>query len=215
MSDAPDEYELRYMDGARAIARVRQRQARWFVAALMAAVALLVASLVPMLWHLAQSPGGRAVALLYSAVFALELLALVPAMILGHITRAVVTPSHLRVHVGLLTSDVPLGAITALAVEPVRRWRPPGSTLGRLLGRERVFVNLDAEQCLRVDWRDERGRGRTLWAQLDAAPELCALLASLTAGRTGVRVEAGADDADGEMVAADAESATAARAKAR
>jgi len=190
MSDAPDEYELRYMDADSALARVRQRQAWWLPATVLASATLLIAMMAPLLWRMAQTPGGRSIALVFAAGYALEFLALFPAMIIGHIVRAVVTPTHLRVHIGLRRAEVPLSAITSLSVEPVRWWRMPGSLLGGLRGREQAFVTFGAKHCLRLEWSDDQGRKKTLWAQLDAAPELCALIASLAPGRTGVRVEA-------------------------
>lgn len=213
MSDAPDEYELRYMDGEHALARVRQRQPRWFAAVLVGVVALLIASMAPLLLWMSRTPAGRTQAIFFSVVYALEFLSLFPALIVGHITRAVVTPTHLRVHQGLRRADVPLAAITALSVEPVRRWRSHGTLRGRLLRREHAFVNFSARRCLRVEWRSASGRTKTLFAQLDEAPALCALLASLTAGRTGVRVEADAA-ADAEAAEVEAvELAAAARTK--
>lgn len=131
MSDAPDEYELRYMDADSALARVRQRQAWWLPATVLASATLLIAMMAPLLWRMAQTPGGRGIALVFAAGYALEFLALFPAMIIGHIVRAVVTPTHLRVHIGLRRAEVPLSAITSLSVEPVRWWRISGEPARR------------------------------------------------------------------------------------
>ena len=193
MAGTPDEYERRYMDGAQAVLRLRQRQPSWVPLLLLALIGITAVSLLPMLsaiWHHRENGMMSAFFATVLAVFVSYTLAAVIGALASHITRVVVTPTHLRVHRGLHAHDIPIASISAARVDIARWWRPPGTARGRLSGRERIYVHFGARESLRVDWRDAKGRDRTTWIQLDAAAEACAVLDTLLAQRTGVRVEA-------------------------
>ncbi len=196
---APDEYERQYMDAARAvlIARVRQRlDLRLAMMALVVAVAAFnlqgVLVLAPWLWALRHEAPVFVYAV-FGAYVALGLSVLwVPlAELAGAVTRVVLTPTHLRVHRGLATTDVPLDAVTAVAVERTRRWFPELPLRRGLARLDTVYQSFRTKESLRVEWRDARGRTRRVWVFLDEAEALRERIEGLRSGATGVRVELG------------------------
>jgi len=214
---APDEYERQYMDAARAvlIARVRQRlDLRLAMMALVVAVALFnlqgVLVLAPWLWALRHEAPVFVYAV-FGAYAALGLSVLwVPlAELAGAVTRVVLTPTHLRVHRGLATTDVPLDAVTAVAVERTRRWFPELPLRRGLARLDTVYQSFRTRESLRVEWRDAKGRTRRVWVFLDEAEALRERIESLRGGATGVRVEL--DETVGQEWEADEEETGAAR----
>jgi hypothetical protein len=147
-----------------------------------------------MLQPLLASPALRPIGLVMAAWMALQLLGSGFALLIDFVTRAVLTPTHLRVHRGLWTDDVPLSAITEAAVVDVSRWVPAVSIAGALLRRERDYLDWGDGGALRVSWRDEKGRARRIWVRLDEAELFLSRIESLREGDvTGVR--AAADEA--------------------
>ena len=194
----PDEYERKYMDADRAVmvAWVRQRlELRLGLTALvggMAAVNLAqFLEIAPRLWALRhQAPLVVGAIFGMYSIFALLIMSYPISELIGAVTRVVLTPTHLRVHRGLGATDVPLGAITDVAVERTARWFPTLPALGGLLRRDVVYQSFRTKEALRVAWRDERGRARRVWVYLDQAEALRERIEALRGGATGVRVEA-------------------------
>ena len=206
MAGEPDDYERRFMDADHAVIRARQRQPRWMVLLLLAQIAVTGLAVLPALSELWQHRGvgpmtGMLVAVV--AAFAVSTMAMSLGTLLNHLTRVVVTPTHLRVHRGVFTQTVALDAITGVGADALPWWHARGVTRRRLTGHEMVVVHAGSRAALRVDWRDDRGRDRTTWFQFDAAAEVCAALEQLLAPRTGVRVDA-ADAAAPVVADADA-----------
>lgn len=195
----PDEYERQYMDADRAvlIARVRQRlELRLGLLALVAVMAAVnlqqFIEIAPRLWALRhQAPLVVGAIFGMYALLALLMMSYPVSELIGAVTRVVLTPSHLRVHRGLATTDVPLGAITGVAVERTARWFPKLPALGGLTRRDVVYQSFRTKESLRVEWRDQRGRTRRVWVYLDQAHALRERIEALRGGATGVRVELG------------------------
>lgn len=197
---APDEYERRYMDADRALVIARVRQLLWLRLAFAAAIAVLVVVnvqqlmiIVPRLWEL-RHVAPLAVAAFFAVYIPLWLLPVLwfpVAELIGAVTRVVLTPTHLRVHRGFRTTDVPLEAVTGVAVEQTRRWFP-----SRLSWRDAVYQSFRTKDSLRVEWTDAKGRPRRLWVYLDEAEALRERVERARGGDTRVRidVEAEADE---------------------
>lgn len=196
-SRATDEYERRYMDADRAvaIARVRQRLGLRLalLALLLVAVVVNVQQLmfiVPRLWALRHvAPMAVALFALGCLPFWLAVLWYPVAEILGAVTRVVVTPTHVRVHQGLRATDVPLDAITSVAMERTARWFPEVPVRRSLARRDAVYQSFRTKDALRVEWLDEKGRSRRVWVYLDEAEALRHQIEALRSGHTGVRVD--------------------------
>lgn len=194
---APDEYERQYMDADRAVAIARVRQRLELRLALMAFVLSVVVFnlqglvvIAPWLWALRhEAPLFVGVVFASYAFLALSLLWLPIAELLGAVTRVVLTPTHLRVHRGLATTDVPLSAVTAVAVERTSRWFPALPAFRGLSRRDTVYQSFRTRESVRVEWLDEKGRSRRLWVYLDEAEALRERIEALRGGSTGVRVE--------------------------
>ncbi len=193
MAGEPDDYERRFMDADRAVLRVRQRQPRWMVLLLLGQIAVTALAVLPALSELWLHRGvgpmtGMLVAVV--ATFAVSTMLMALGALLNHLTRVVVTPTHLRVHRGVLTQDLALETITGVGFDALPWWHARGLTRRRLTGRDMVIVHAGSRGALRVDWRDDRGRDRTTWFQFDAAEEVCVALEKVLAQRSGVRVDA-------------------------
>lgn len=214
---APDEYERRYMDADRAVMIAWVRQRLGLRLGLMALVGLMAAvnlhqflEIAPRLWALRhQAPLVVGAIFAMYAVLALLMMSYPVSELIGAVTRVVLTPTHLRVHRGLGTTDVPLGAITDVAVERTTRWFPKLPAFGGVMRRDVVYQSFRTKESLRVEWRDERGRARRVWVYLDQAEALRERIEALRGGATGVRVdveeeeaEADGGEAVGEEVAA-------------
>lgn len=204
---APDEYERRYMDADRAVMIAWVRQRLGLRLGLMALVGVMAAvnlhqflDIAPRLWALRhQAPLVVGAIFAMYAIFALLIVSYPVSELLGAVTRVVLTPTHLRVHRGLGTTDVPLDAITDVAVERTSRWFPKLPALGGLMRRDVVYQSFRTKESLRVEWRDERGRARRVWVYLDEAEGLRERIEALRSGGTGVRVdvaEAAGDEAE-------------------
>lgn len=212
----PDEYERRYMDADRAVMIAWVRQRLGLRLGLMGLVGVMAAvnlhqflEIAPRLWALRhQAPLVVGVIFGMYAVLALLMMSYPVSELIGAVTRVVLTPTHLRVHRGLGTTDVPLGAITDVAVERTERWFPKLPALGGVMRRDVVYQSFRTKESLRVEWQDERGRARRVWVYLDQAEALRERIEALRGGATGVRVdvdeevEAEVGDAYGEEVAA-------------
>jgi hypothetical protein len=195
---APDDYEQRYMNAGGALLRVRQRQPRWVpataLAVMLGAMVLSWPSLAFM-WSRRDVPGMALVLGVMVAWFAVNNVALLFALITDHITRVALTPSHLLVHRGLWTDEIPLAEVTSVEVEAAQWWRPKHTLKGALLRRERSYLTPGVERALRVEWRDAKGRARKTWVQFHEAHAFASRIASLRGGATGVRVEAAEEEA--------------------
>lgn len=194
---APDEYERRYMEGDRALARARQRMPRWVPLSALAVVAAAFWTVSPTLawlWRHRDLPGAALALAVVGGWFAVNSAALILALLVDHITRVVVTSTHLRVHRGLWTDDIALASVTAVAVESARWWRPRHTLLGALSRRERSYLTPGSQRALRVEWRDAKGRARKLWVQFDDASMIAERVASQMPARGGVRIETVPDD---------------------
>ncbi len=206
---APDEYERKYMDADRALLIARVRQLLWLRLALAAFVAGMVVVnvqqlivIVPRLWELRHVAPGAVAAFFAACVPFWALVLWFPvAELVGAVTRVVLTPTHLRVHRGFGTTDVPLGAVTGVAVEQTQRWYP-----ARLSRRDAVYQSFRTKDSVRVEWIDAKGRPRRLWVYLDGAEALRQRIELARNGGTGVRVDVGA--AGDDDTAADEEWAT-------
>jgi hypothetical protein len=195
-SRAPDEYERTYMDADRAvfIAWVRQHpRLRLVLTALFVGVAVFTAQQVfvfaPWLWGL-RDRVPLLVAMIFGvyAVCALLVMSLPVLALIGAVTRVVLTPTHLRVHRGLATTDVPLASVDRVATEHTARWFPELPAFGGVSRRNVVYQSFRTKRSLRVEWRDERGRARRLWVYLDEAEALRERIEAQRGGATGVRV---------------------------
>lgn len=194
---APDEYERQYMDADRAVAIARVRQRLELRLALMAFVVSVVVFnlqglfvIAPWLWALRyEAPLFVGAVFASYAFLALSLLWLPVAELLGAVTRVVLTPTHLRVHRGLAMTDVPLSAVTAVAVERTPRWFPALPAFRGLSRRDAVYQSFRTRESVRVEWLDEKGRSRRVWVYLDEAEALRERIEALRGGATGVRVE--------------------------
>ncbi len=188
----PDEYERRYMQGDRASLRSRQRQPRWVpalaLAVMLSATALVWPSLA-FLWARRDLPGMGLFVTGLIAWFAANNLALLFALLTDHITRVALTPSHLIVHRGLWTDEIPLSEVTAVEVESARWWQPRHTLKGALLRRERSYLTPGVDRALRVEWRDAKSRDRKVWVQFGDAAAFASRIGSMRGGATGVRVE--------------------------
>ncbi len=111
------------------------------------------------------------------------------AELVGAVTRVVLTPTHLRVHRGFGTTDIPLDAVTGVAVEQTKRWFP-----ARLSRRDAVYQSFRTKDSVRVEWVDAKGRPRRLWVYLDGAEALRERIERARGGGTGVRIDVGATD---------------------
>ena len=140
------------------------------------------------LWESIHVPGFSTAFALLSAYLAVLVVFGLLAAIVDHVTRVVLTPSHLRVHRGLWEDDIQLGAIERVRVEAVSPWLPQVSLLGALLRRERDYMAFGVREALRVEWRTDRGRRKTTWVRFDAAPAFLARIEGLRLGSSGVRV---------------------------
>ncbi|MDO9022232.1 MAG: hypothetical protein Q8S73_31960 [Deltaproteobacteria bacterium] len=212
----PDEYERRYMDADRAVMIAWVRQRLGLRLGLMGLVGVMAAvnlhqflEIAPRLWALRhQAPLVVGVIFGMYAVLALLMMSYPVSELIGAVTRVVLTPTHLRVHRGLGTTDVPLGAITDVAVERTARWFPKLPALGGVMRRDVVYQSFRTKESLRVEWQDERGRARRVWVYLDQAEALRERVEALRGGATGVRVDVDEEeegevgDAYGEEVAA-------------
>ncbi len=190
----PDEYERRYMDGDRALLRARQRQSRWVPLTALAFMGVAVAvSLPSLLWMWAHRdlPGMALVLTVLASWFALNNVALLLSLLTDHITRVVLTATHLNVHRGLWIDEIPRANIVSVTVESSRWWRPQHTLKGALLRRERSYLTPGVTRALRVEWRDDRGRLRKTWVQFDDAPAFAqALGGSATQGHVRVALDA-------------------------
>jgi hypothetical protein len=193
----PDDYERRYMSADRALLRARQRQPRWVPAT---ALAVMLAAMViswpslSFMWARRDVPGIALILAMMVAWFTVNNVALLFALLTDHITRVVLTPSHLLVHRGLWTDEIPLAEVTAAEVESAEWWRPKHTLKGALLRRERSYLTPGVGRALRLEWRDEKGRARKTWVQFNEAGAFASRIASLRGGSTGVRVESAAED---------------------
>ena len=200
----PDAYERQYMHGDRAVLRARQRQPRWVPATALAVMLLALAASWPSLawmWAHRGAPGVTVMLLALGSWFAINNVALLLALLTDHITRMVLTPSHLHVHRGLWTDEIALESISAVSVESSRWWRPKHTLRGALLRRERSYLTPGVERALCLEWRDAKGRAKKTWIQFEAAGAFASRIEALTAKTTGVRVSqmpsARADDEAG------------------
>ncbi len=190
LAGAPDDYEQRYMDADRAVLRARQRQPRWVPAAalmVMAWALWLAHPTLAWMWAHRDAPGVGVALAVIAGWFAVNNLALLFALLTDHITRVVLTPTHLRVHRGLWADDIALDDLTAASVEEASWWRPKHSLRGAILRRERSYLTPGVNRALRLEWRDARGRARKTWVQFEDAPAFGHRLAG-GARATGVRV---------------------------
>jgi uncharacterized membrane protein YdbT with pleckstrin-like domain len=143
---APDEYERKYMDADRAVMIAWVRQRLGLRLGLMALVGVMAAvnlhqflEIAPRLWVLRhEAPLVVGAIFAMYAIFAALIMSYPVSELLGAVTRVVLTPTHLRVHRGLGMTDVPLGAITDVAVERTARWFPKLPALGGLMRRDVV-----------------------------------------------------------------------------
>lgn len=197
------------MDAGRAVAMVRVRQ-RLGVRLAFAAPALVLSVvyaaqltfLVPRLWAIRHALPLH-VLLMLAAVLSLPLFMALLWMPFGElldaVTRVVLTPTHLRVHRGLFATDVPLDAVTGVAVERTKGWFPAVPTLRGLARLDHVYQSFRTKESLRVEWLDAKGKTHRVWVYLDEAAALKERIGSLRAGSTGVRVDVDAAD-DGAAV---------------
>ncbi len=197
-ADGPDEFERLYMDGDRALVRVRRRQPRWVRLAMLALVLWWVAQLAPvmvLLWRLMHLPGAMWTALAYG----LYLLACTGLMVAGFLgglaARVVLSPSHLRVQQALLLIEVPVSSVRAVSVERLG-WRAPGTLLGNLRLREQSYGFPWEKQALKVEWTDDKGRERVTWVRTDAAGSFHRELSALMAGGSSTGLRVATDDVD-------------------
>lgn len=208
----PDEYERRYMDADRALVIARVRQLLWLRLTFAAIIAVLVVVnvqqlmiIVPRLWDL-RHVAPLAVAAFFAVYIPLWLLPVLwfpVAELIGAVTRVVLTPTHLRVHRGFRTTDVPLEAVTGVTVEQTQRWFP-----SRVSWRDAVYQSFRTKDSVRVEWVDAKGRPRRLWVYLDEADALRDRIERARGGGTGVRIDVGAEE-EGDAVATEEEWAVA------
>ena len=208
----PDEYERRYMDADRALVIARVRQLLWLRLTFAAIIAVLVVVnvqqlmiIVPRLWDL-RHVAPLAVAAFFAVYIPLWLLPVQwfpVAELIGAVTRVVLTPTHLRVHRGFRTTDVPLEAVTGVTVEQTQRWFP-----SRVSWRDAVYQSFRTKDSVRVEWVDAKGRPRRLWVYLDEADALRDRIERARGGGTGVRIDVGAEE-EGDAVATEEEWAVA------
>lgn len=194
----PDEYERRYMDADRALVIARVRQILWLRLTFAAIIAVLVVVnvqqlmiIVPRLWDL-RHVAPLAVAAFFAVYIPLWLLPVLwfpVAELIGAVTRVVLTPTHLRVHRGFRTTDVPLDAVTGVTVEQTQRWFP-----SRVSWRDAVYQSFRTKDSVRVEWVDAKGRPRRLWVYLDEADALRDRIERAGGGGTGVRVDVATED---------------------
>jgi hypothetical protein len=199
------------MDGDRALLRVRRWMPRTVRVSMLAFLAGMFLACAVMLQPLIASPTLRVVGLTMAVWMAVQLMGSIFALLLDFVTRAVLTPSHLRVHRGLWTDDIALEAVTDVSVVEVNRWLPASSLAGMLFRRERDYLDWGDGDALRVSWRDERGRARRIWVRMhEAHAFLLRIEAQRRGAATGVRVEDAATNV-GEETEAHTEATSRAR----
>lgn len=191
------------MEGDRAVLRARQRQSRWVPMLGVTLLALYLVFAWPVLawaWSVRAYPGAQMVLAYFVAAMSFNVGVTLFSLLAHHITRVVLTATHLHVHRGLRTDDIALDAITEVRSEEARVG-PQHTLWGALTRREWTYVSYGAKRTLRIVYRGAKGRARTVWVQLDDADAVAAQLAPRRGTGTGVRAvsEAEAHDATDDV----------------
>jgi hypothetical protein len=176
---APDEYTQKYMEGGEAIAASRLRMPGWFFA-LMAVILLFAATA----GIFAFAVSGR-IAALTPLFFTVPLLTAI-TLLMSHL-RATVMATHVNIQYGLFGPTIPIAAIEQASIEKYEMLRYGGYGIRIARDGTRAY-SVPREDCVRIQYRDEKGAVRKLVVTVDDPPSFVRAIESARAA-TGIRVD--------------------------